>query len=113
MVDYIFKDAARGLFSMTTMKCNIYVTGFPVPYILCIIHLVSGGDQKFLLVHASVGRGSQTPLLAKVVSTQVHWQSTMAGSPVTYAPTSVYARKATSNPQWLVNVLLTPVLWLP
>ena len=41
-----------------------------------------------------------------VVSTQVHWQSTMVGKLVTDVTTSIYVRKLTSNPQWQVNVLL-------
>jgi len=50
--------------------------------------------------------------LPVVVLAQVHWQSTMAGKPVTDMATSVYACKSASNPQWQVNVL-TLVLWLP
>ena len=54
-----------------------------------------GRNQMLLLAHGSVDKGP------------------LAGKPVTDVTTNVYARKSTSNPQWLVNVLLTPVLWLP
>ena len=80
------------------MTCDISQDFLWISCVICSQY-VSREDQTLLLAHASV-------------APQVHWQSTMAGKPVTDVATSVYASKSTSNPQCRVDVLLTPVLWL-
>ena len=81
-------------------------------YILCNIPLAEAIRHFFLpvLALADEVRRSFSPMVA---STKVHWQSKVAGKLITDVATSVYMCKSTSNPQWWVNVLLTPVLWLP